>query len=531
MAKSNGILATLRPIATVLLVCLGPCGVSASSDSRILSDSEWAEDIRAVATAIKDIHPRPFRDTDQVSFEAATRDLLDDLPELTDKEVIVRLAALVALIDDGHTRLAIPREHPQIGLEFGHTPTPEPAHPGLRFRQLPIAFEQFDDGIFVTSASADHAHLIGLRLGTIDGMPAAEAMEALQAITFAENDQLRRLMGADRLSLPEALHALGITESAKKLSLELIDSKGVTSTVSIHPLSQEEPRWVSAFSGKPLPLRLRNPNKKFWSEYVAEGDFVYMQMDEIADDTIPLAEFVVSTLDAAVSRNARLIIDVRSNFGGSGGLNRTLVTSILRNESLNHHDRTFVLIGRRTFSAAQMLVNELERYTRVTFVGEPTGSRPDHFGDPEKIRLQHSGLTLRVSRLHWSSYAAFDDRQSTFPDLPASWTAKDYFSGLDPALTLAHSVERLSFKDLLREAIARGDMQQIGRYTLGSKWSADTYDDDFSQVLVELGSEFEVSAQLEAAELAYRVGLYFFPEHGGLDAALERLTSRDESQP
>ena len=68
-----------------------------------------------------------------------------------------------------------------------------------------------------------------------------------------------------------------------------------------------------------------------------------------------------------------LIIDVRNSFGGSGEFNRTLVTSIIRNESLNRHDRTFVLIGRRTFSAAQLLVNELEQYTRVSVVRRGLG--------------------------------------------------------------------------------------------------------------------------------------------------------------
>jgi len=39
---------------------------------------------------------------------------------------LVRLAALVALVDDGHTRLSIPREHPEIGLYF------YPDHAGLK---------------------------------------------------------------------------------------------------------------------------------------------------------------------------------------------------------------------------------------------------------------------------------------------------------------------------------------------------------------------------------------------------------------
>jgi hypothetical protein len=350
-------------------------------------------------------------------------------------------------------------------------------------------------------------------------------MEAVQAITFAENDQLDALMGTDRLSLPEALLALGVIHSAESVALELVDESGGVSKVSVKPLPTTALEWITPSFGKATPLRHKHPEEKFWSEYVDDGNFVYMQMDEIADGDIPLAEFVVNTLGEAQSRNAKLVIDVRHNFGGSGGLNKTLVTSIIRSESLNRHDRTFVLIGRRTFSAAQMLVNELEQYTRVTFVGEPTGSRPDHFGDPKKLRLKHSGLTLRVSRLHWSSYTAFDERASTNPDFVMKWTSKDYFAGDDPALNLALSLENVSLKSLLRGAFGRGDMEQIARSTLERKLSADSYQDDFSAVLLELGHEFESADQVETADLAFQVGLYFYPDHAGLKSALEGLPS------
>ncbi len=492
-----------------------------------MSDAAWRTDIETAATSIRDIHPRPFRTIDRSTFDAAATQLLADVPTLIDKEIIVRLAALVALVDDGHTRLSIPREHPEIGLEFGHTPTPGPEYPALRFRQLPISFEQFDDGVYVVAADSRHRELIGLRLAALDDTPVVEAMEAVQTITFAENDQLDRLMGVDRLTLPDALVALGITHSVAPLTLALEDENGAARIIDVSPLPTGQPEWIGPFTDEQVPLRFRRPGKKFWSEYVEEGNFVYMQMDEIADSDIPLAEFVVSTLETAIEKNARLIIDVRNNFGGSGGLNRTLVTSLISSEPLNQYDRTFVLIGRRTFSAAQMLVNELERYTRVTLVGEPTGSRPDHFGDPEKIRLEHSGLTLRVSRLHWSSYTAFDERESTHPDFLAKWTSKEYFAGRDPALSLARSVEDVSLKTLLRGALARGDMQQVARHTLGSKLSAATYRDDFSTMLVELGGEFEADGRFEIADLAYRVGLYFYPEHDGLKLSLEGLASRE----
>lgn len=498
---------------------------SAEAQERALDDEAWRADIMVVADAIREFHPRPFRTTSAADFQRRYEALLADLPELSDKEVIVRLAALVALIDDGHTRLSIPREHPQVGLEFGHKPTPGPAHKVLEFRQLPLAFEKFDDGIFVTAARADLRDLIGNELIAIDDTRADDALAAVQAITYAENTQLQALMGVDRLSLPEALVALGVADADEKVTLTLAAPDGVQSRRLIAPLDSAPFDWNDAFTDGPVQLRHKHPGKKFWSQYVSDGNFVYMQMDEIADDDISMAEFVRSTLATAMERDARLVIDIRNNFGGSGGLNKTLVMSIVQNSELNHYDRTFALIGRRTFSAAQMLVNELEQYTRVTFVGEPTGSRPDHFGDPEKLRLEHSGLTLRVSRLHWSSYAAFDDREATHPDFLVKWTSDAYFAGRDPALDLAVSLQDVDLKKLLRTAIPRGDLVQIGRYLLDSKRAPDTYTNDFSDDLLEVGTGFEQTGDQDAARLAYRLGVYFYPECEALTEALSALDS------
>ena len=498
---------------------------SAVSPTRVLTDADWRADILVTAEAIREFHPRPFRTTSDASFQEQYDSLMADVPSLSDKEVVVRLAALVALIDDGHTRLSIPRQHPSIGLEFGHTPTPGPEHPALEFHQLPLAFEKFDDGIFVKAAREDLKGLIGYRLDAVDDTSAGDALAAVQAITYAENSQLEALMGVDRLSLPEALAALGISRSAEEVTLTLVSPEGVRSQHAVAPMNPGPFTWVDTFADQALPLRSKHPEKKFWSEYVATGNFVYMQMDEIADGDTSMAGFVDSTLQLALEHDARLVIDIRNNFGGSGGLNKTLVMSLIQNNELNQYDRTFVLIGRRTFSAAQMLVNELEQYTRVTLIGEPTGSRPDHYGDPKKIRLEHSGLTLRVSRLHWSSYTAFDERESTHPDLLTNWTSAAYFGGQDPALDLAVSADNVDLATLLRASIPRGDLVQIGRYLLDSKRAPDTYTDDFSTVLLELGNEFEETGDRDSASLAYQVGLYFYPEHEELGGAFAALSS------
>jgi hypothetical protein len=516
------------PLNIFFLASLGLAVASPHTQDRVLDDGAWRADITTVADAIQEFHPRPFRTTSAPEFQQQVESLLEDVPGLSDKEVIVRLAALVASIDDGHTRLSIPREHPAIGLEFGHTPTPGPEHALLEFSQLPLKYEKFDDGIFVIEARADLANLVGYRLVAIDDTGADDALAAVQAITFAENTQLEALMGVDRLTLPEALAALGVSDSANDVTLTLAAPDGTKLRRTITPIGSEPFGWTDAFanqSDRPEQLRHKHPDRKFWSEYVSDGNFVYMQMDEISDDDISMAEFVTSTLQTAIEHDARLIIDIRHNFGGSGGINKTLVMSIIQNNELNQYDRTFVLTGRRTFSAAQMLVNELEQYTRVTFVGEPTGSRPDHYGDPKKIRLEHSGLTLRVSRLHWSSYTAFDDREATHPDFLVGWTSDAYFAGRDPALDVALSLRDIQMKQLVRTAILRGDMVQVGRYLLDAKRAPDTYAEDFPDMLLELGIEFEQEGERDAASLAYQVGQYFYPESEEMTAALTTLNS------
>ena len=93
-------------------------------------------------------------------------------------------AALVALIDDGHTRLTIPREHPEIGLEFGHTAMSEPEHPALRFSQLPLAFEQFEDGVYVGPYALVHQFVrVGRLAMTLDPIVLALVQNRLDYIT------------------------------------------------------------------------------------------------------------------------------------------------------------------------------------------------------------------------------------------------------------------------------------------------------------------------------------------------------------
>jgi hypothetical protein len=125
------------------------------------------------------------------------------------------------------------------------------------------------------------------------------------------------------------------------------------------------------------------------------------------------------------------------NGGGNGTLNRPLVLALIRADSLRARGHLFVLIGRRTFSAAQFLVSDLERWTDAIFVGEPTASRGNHYGDSYRIRLPNSGVTVRVSTLYWQFSDPRDLRPWTPPEVATELTFDDYRHNRDPALEAA----------------------------------------------------------------------------------------------
>jgi hypothetical protein len=89
--------------------------------------------------------------------------------------------------------------------------------------------------------------------------------------------------------------------------------------------------------------------------------------------------------------------------------------------------------------------------------------------------------------------------------------------------THAISLQDISLESLLRNALARKDLHQVGRYTLDSKRSPGTYKTDFSDLLLTLGNEALTSGDTDIASFAYQVGLNFYPQHAELGVALESL--------
>jgi C-terminal processing protease CtpA/Prc len=74
----------------------------------------------------------------------------------------------------------------------------------------------------------------------------------------------------------------------------------------------------------------------------------------------------------------------------------------------------------------------LQRETEALLVGEPTGGKPNHFGEVQQFHLPHSQLKVFYSTKYFE--ASEQDNDSLMPDISAPATFSEYLHGVDPAI-------------------------------------------------------------------------------------------------
>jgi hypothetical protein len=111
----------------------------------------------------------------------------------------------------------------------------------------------------------------------------------------------------------------------------------------------------------------------------------------------------------------------------------------------------FVILGARTFSACQNLVNELHTYTNALFVGEPTGENINFYGDSRHIELPKTKVPVRLSFAWWQDKPEWENDNWLAPNLPVELSFDDYRGNRDPVLDVAL---RFSDKDFITDPMA-----------------------------------------------------------------------------
>ena len=391
-------------------------------------DDGYRHDLRFLMHEAKRVHFDPFRKTPEAQLDSLAAALAADIPKLTDDEILVRMSAIVRRLGDGHTHVR---------------------HNGKPAR-LGVHLHLFPEGLFIDAALAEHADLVGAKVLRIGNCSADEALALSEDITSRDNEMNLRAVSPRLLESPRLLRGLGIHDGDGPVPLEIEDAVGKTRRVELPIVNKRlgAKDYVYEVPGcdKRLPWCMRRRGKLYWFETLPDERLIYCQIDGIGNDPRePFDKFCKRLFEAVDGAEIdALVIDMRYNPGGNTFLNVPLIEGIIRCDKLQGPGKLFVIIGRRTFSAAQNTTSELERRTKAILVGEPTGSNPNFIGESIVIPLPYSGWITSQSDLWWQHSMAMDYRVWTHPQLYAPPTAEAMRAHRDPAMEAIRAYRRLA---------------------------------------------------------------------------------------
>ncbi len=398
-------------------------------------DEGWRADLALFAREVKRRAYAPFAEVSEQDFDAAVARLAEDVPGLSDLQILAGLLRLLRPLGDGHA-FAIPdQEKPGLGL--------------------PVKFFMFPEGLFVTAATEAYREAVGAQVLSIDGRPVGEMLAAVEPLISRDNDQQVRWIGPEVLRWTPLLHALGLIAQPDQATLGLRLGAQSETTVTVKavevgphdypsvapPPLPTRPRpagWISLPDtvDAPVPLYLRNCDLPYWFEYLPDSRAVYFQFNGVADQPREsLADFSARLFTFVDSHDVtKLIIDLRWNGGGNTYLVQPLLHRLIGCTKINQPGCLYVIIGRGTFSAAQNTTTAIERETNAIFVGEPSGSRPNFIGEMIPFQLPYSKTLVNVADLYWQTSWPMDHRPWVAPELYAPPTFESYRQNQDPAL-------------------------------------------------------------------------------------------------
>ncbi|WP_109853250.1 S41 family peptidase [Aquimarina sp. AU58] len=406
-----------------------------------LTTAQWQEDLRFLQNTIHKDYSFLFVKTTKENFDIEVETLYNDIPNLQEHEIIVGMSRLVSLFKYGHTYIS-----------FHQKP--------FEFSQFPFNLYEFNDGIYIQGTHKNYPEAVGAKVVAVEGKPISEVLKAIEPTVEVENSQYFKAYGINNIRYPEVLHAQKVTKTLQNKITLTLEKGGKVFTQSFTALPKGETvpthrgyvyqkdNWLDARDQSTTPLYLQQLDKVYFSEYLAKEKAMYVRHSRIADEAEESTKDFYARVFNEIETNGteKLIIDLRLNGGGNNYLNKDVIKGLIKAEKINKIGKLFVIIGKRTFSACQNLVNEIDNYTNVIFVGEPTAENINFWGDNRPVTLPNSAINISLSYLWWQDKPALENADWIAPSIPVTMSFDEYANNQDPVLEAALTFNVQDFK-------------------------------------------------------------------------------------
>lgn len=377
----------------------------------------WTSEIGILQDQLPKLHKSLFSNITKDQWNNRLDKLKENIDQLTDSQIRVEMMKTVASVGDGHTSTYL------SAVSF-----------------FPFYFIWLKDGIFCEAATSSQKEALCKKLVAIGGIEINKAIEMVSECVSHDNEYGLQDSLTYWLIDVDVLTGLGIIKDAKNAIYTFEDKNGKRVDVSAMAYNSsdsvswdKDDKYEDIMRTNP-PIYRSQPRYHYWGDYFSQYSLVYIQYNRCRSYTdYSFTEFV-DDIKKFFNQNtpSKLVIDIRQNGGGSSSVMAPLLDWVT-SSYVNKPDKLFVITGKSTFSSAVINAVQLKRSTNATFVGEPTGGKPNHYGEVRYFTLEKAKMDVFYSTKYFKIF--YDDKVDTLhPDDTIETTSEEYFSGIDPIM-------------------------------------------------------------------------------------------------
>ncbi len=391
----------------LLLLILVPILFGCHKENEPINNYGLIEDIEFIREELPQRHVNLFFKITKEEFNAEIDQLKGNVPQLTENQTIIGLMKIFARIGDSHTA---------IGDRWNSD----------KIFKAPVKFEAFDDGIFITDIIEAGKSYLGQKVIAINNTPIETIRKMFNTIIPHDNEYFVKSMTASLLRLYQVLNGLGVTNDPLSFTIHL--ENGEKFTIGGKADDSKE-TYYSVYNADNVPLYRANNDLNYWYKII-DNSIVYIQYSQCIDMEAYSFESFIDSLFSEIDNMPvnKFIIDIRLNRGGSSAVIMPLYEKLTEHNELK--GKIYCCIGDATFSSGELAAIYFKENLNAIMIGEPTGAKPNHYGEINTFELPNSGYIVQYSTRYIANYS--DDTVRTLsPDYLVKNYSYDSFKGID----------------------------------------------------------------------------------------------------
>lgn len=385
---------------SLIIIIIATIAVLGGFKSKYAADpnnrnEKWTKDIDYLEKQLPKKHKNLFFSLSEEKFHKEIESLKNQVPKLNDDEVKVEIYKIVASVNDAHTSAYSETE-----------------------KIFPINLYCFKEGIYAINTLPEYKEILNCKLTKINGKDIDDIEKETSKIISHENKAQLKNRIPKVLTNPSMLHGLKIINSTEKATFTFQNAENKTFDVDIKSVKTNKnlaKKLKSHNRDKDMPLYMQNQDKNYWFKYLKSEKTMYFKYNSCMEmKEKPFKDFSKELLKSIDKNNPeKLIIDLRDNGGGRSPILDPFIKQI-KKRNINNKNKLFVILGRRTFSSAILNAITLKNETKATFVGEPTGGKPNHYGEVRDFKLPNTKMIISYSKKYFET--SKEDTPSFMPD-------------------------------------------------------------------------------------------------------------------